>query len=114
MNNFFVWILERFHIAKRENIIHIKDMMVLGMADMVESRDNNTGGHIKRTSSVVKVFSARLKKHCDVLGIRDVIKKHFPMTKRLLSLRNPWANILIRNLEESFRNARFLPADESR
>lgn len=63
--------LEKEVEEKTENIIHIKDMMVLGMADMVESRDNNTGGHIKRTSSVVKVFSARLKKHCDVLGISN-------------------------------------------
>lgn len=63
--------LEKEVEEKTENIIHIKDMMVLGMADMVESRDNNTGGHIKRTSSVVKVFSARLKKYCDVLGISN-------------------------------------------
>ena len=63
--------LEKEVEEKTENIIHIKDMMVLGMADMVESRDNNTGGHIKRTSSVVKVFSARLKKHCDVMGISN-------------------------------------------
>lgn len=63
--------LEKEVEEKTENIIHIKDMMVLGMADMVESRDNNTGGHIKRTSSVVKVFSGRLKKYCDSLGISN-------------------------------------------
>ena len=45
---------------KTADIMHIKDMLVLGMADMVESRDNNTGGHIKRTSAVVKIFAEKL------------------------------------------------------
>ena len=35
--------LENQVAEKTANILHIKDMMVLGMADMVESRDNNTG-----------------------------------------------------------------------
>lgn len=55
--------LEKEVAEKTDNILHIKDMMVLGMADMVESRDNNTGGHIKRTSEVIKVFSNRLKSY---------------------------------------------------
>lgn len=57
--------LEKEVEQKTENILYIKDMMVLGMADMVESRDNNTGGHIKRTSAVVKIFAERLKDDCD-------------------------------------------------
>ena len=39
--------LEREVERQTEHIVHIKDMMVLGMADMVESRDTYTGGHIK-------------------------------------------------------------------
>lgn len=35
--------------------------MVLGVATMVESRDNSTDGHIKRTSDVVKIFSQKLQ-----------------------------------------------------
>lgn len=54
--------------AKTANIMHIKDMMVLGMADMVESRDSSTGGHIKRTSAVVRVFSERLGERCGDFG----------------------------------------------
>lgn len=46
---------------KTEHIMHMKDMLILGMADMVESRDQSTGGHIKRTSAVVNVFAARLR-----------------------------------------------------
>lgn len=45
---------------KTEHIMHMKDMLVLGMAEMVESRDANTGGHIKRTSEVVHIFAERL------------------------------------------------------
>lgn len=50
---------------KTAHILHIKDMMILGMADMVENRDNNTGGHIKRTSEVVKIFAGKLTECCN-------------------------------------------------
>ena len=60
--------LEKEVEQKTEHIVYIKDMMVLGMADMVESRDNNTGGHIKRTSAVVKVFAKELEKNCEQFG----------------------------------------------
>lgn len=52
--------LEKEVNEKTAHILHIKDMMILGMADMVENRDNNTGGHIKRTSEVVKIFAGKL------------------------------------------------------
>ena len=45
---------------RTRHISHIQQMMVLGMATMVESRDNSTGGHIKRTSMVVETFAAKL------------------------------------------------------
>ncbi len=45
---------------RTQHIIHIQQMMVLGMATMVESRDNSTGGHIKRTSMVVETFAGKL------------------------------------------------------
>lgn len=34
--------------------------MLAGMASVVENRDNNTGGHIKRTSEVVKILTEYL------------------------------------------------------
>lgn len=46
--------------ARTLHIKYIQEMMVLGMATMVESRDLSTGGHIKRTSMVVKIFAERL------------------------------------------------------
>ena len=63
--------LENEVAKKTENILHIQDMMVLGMADMVESRDNSTGGHIKRTSAIVKVFSGRLMERSEEIGVTD-------------------------------------------
>lgn len=52
--------LEQEVEEKTEHIVHMKDMLVLGMAEMVESRDANTGGHIKRTSEVVRIFAKKL------------------------------------------------------
>lgn len=68
--------LEKEVAQKTKNIVHIKDMMVLGMADMVESRDPNTGGHIKRTSAVVKIFSRELEKHREQFGLDHVFLKN--------------------------------------
>lgn len=39
-----------------QHIRDIQDKMVLGMAELVEQRDNSTGGHIKRTSQVVRIL----------------------------------------------------------
>ncbi len=63
--------LQKEVARKTADIVHIKDMMVLGMAAMVESRDNSTGGHIKRTSRVVEIFSDRLSDCLDEFGISE-------------------------------------------
>lgn len=47
---------------KTKRIRYIQQKTILGMAQMVESRDLSTGGHIKRTSDVVKIFSRKLLK----------------------------------------------------
>ena len=42
-----------------EQTSHIREMqnkIILGMANMVENRDDNTGGHIKRTSDVIRII----------------------------------------------------------
>lgn len=41
---------------KTEHIEQIQRKVVLGMADMVENRDSNTGGHVKRTSDVIQIL----------------------------------------------------------
>lgn len=51
---FFVFSL----IKKRE--VALQDKLVIGMATMVEGRDNSTGGHIKRTSDVVRFLAEEM------------------------------------------------------
>ena len=62
--------LEQEVIEKTNHINLMQDKIVLGMADMVENRDSNTGGHIKRTSQVIRIFTEELKEHKEY-GITD-------------------------------------------
>ncbi|MCQ2103354.1 MAG: HD domain-containing protein [Fibrobacter sp.] len=41
----------------------IQEQIIVGLANMVESRDSNTGGHIKRTSKVVSILVDDLRKN---------------------------------------------------
>lgn len=45
---------------KTEHLVRMHNQLIMSMADMVEGRDPNTGGHIKRTSSVVAIFADKL------------------------------------------------------
>ena len=47
---------------KTNDIVQMHNKLILGMATMVESRDNSTGGHIRRTSDVVKLLIDEIKK----------------------------------------------------
>lgn len=47
---------------KTKHIRQMQNSIITGMATMVESRDNSTGGHIRRTSKCVKIFADALKK----------------------------------------------------
>lgn len=67
--------LEKEVEEKTGHISHIKDMMVLGIADLVGSRDSNTGGHIKRTSKVVHIFAEKLMECGTQFGLsKDFLK----------------------------------------
>lgn len=50
---------------KTENIIQMHNRLILSMATMVESRDNSTGGHIRRTSDVVRLLIDEIKNDPD-------------------------------------------------
>lgn len=52
--------------AKAKHIENIQDSILIGIATMVESRDNSTGGHINRTSKCIKIFVKELIKHKDI------------------------------------------------
>lgn len=47
---------------KTEHIIRMHDNLILSIASMVESRDNSTGGHIKRTSEGVHILMTEIMK----------------------------------------------------
>jgi len=53
-----------------ENITQMQHNLIITMADIVESRDQNTGGHIRRTAQYVEIIAkelAREGKYPDVL-----------------------------------------------
>ena len=47
---------------KTRHIIDIQQKITLGMANIIENRDNNTGGHVKRTSDVVKILVEEIQR----------------------------------------------------
>ncbi len=64
--------------AKTRHITQMHDNLILSLATMVESRDNSTGGHIRRTSEGVRILVNEIIKE-DTLPLseefcKDVIK----------------------------------------
>lgn len=55
---------------KTENIIDIQQKITVGMANIIENRDNNTGGHVKRTSDIIGFLVDELAKNPDS-GVTD-------------------------------------------
>ena len=56
--------------AQTEQLMKMEQNMVFTMAIMVEARDGNTGGHIKRTSTYIGILAREMRrqgKHLDVL-----------------------------------------------
>ncbi|MBR4132522.1 MAG: HD domain-containing protein, partial [Oscillospiraceae bacterium] len=70
--------LEREVSEKTARILEMHDHLILGMAAMVESRDNSTGGHIRRTSEAVRILLEEMKKDPTLAltdkQCRDIIK----------------------------------------
>lgn len=63
---------------KTRHIVEMHDNLIMSLAMMVESRDNSTGGHIKRTSEGVRILIDEIRKE-GVLPLtqefcKDVIK----------------------------------------
>lgn len=48
--------------SNKKQIQALQEQIIVGMAQMVESRDANTGGHIKRSSDVVAILAREMKK----------------------------------------------------
>ena len=47
---------------KTKHIVEMYDRIVMGMVDVVESRDINTGGHVRRSSHGVRILVGEMKK----------------------------------------------------
>ena len=65
-------------VANKASIISkMQDNIITSFADMVESRDENTGSHIKRTQSFVRVVSEEMNRNGKYKGTmsRDYINK---------------------------------------
>lgn len=65
---------------KTEMIEHLQDVMMLSLAELVECRDENTGGHVKRTAEYVKILTDEIVEeglYSDILTpeyIRDIVR----------------------------------------
>lgn len=57
--------------SKTQQIIQMQNSIIIGMASMVESRDNSTGRHINRTSECIKVFIKILKENDSYKDLDD-------------------------------------------
>lgn len=60
--------LEKDVAEKTDHIQLIQQKVVLGMATIVENRDMNTGGHVKRTSDVIRILVDEMRRQ----GINDL------------------------------------------
>ncbi len=68
--------LEKEVEKKTDRIRHIQDDITISMASIVENRDNNTGGHIKRTSDVIRIFAQHLRECVDVPEMTKEMKRY--------------------------------------
>ncbi|MBO4398985.1 MAG: HD domain-containing protein [Lachnospiraceae bacterium] len=57
---------------KTKHIVEMHEKLILGMATMVESRDNSTGGHIRRTSEGVRILTDEIRKD-NTLGLSEEV-----------------------------------------
>lgn len=76
-NQKYIALLDRYNNDLRReveektgHIVEMHNNLVISMATMVESRDNSTGGHIKRTSVGVRMLIDEIKKE-NKLGLSD-------------------------------------------
>ncbi|MDB8804856.1 HD domain-containing phosphohydrolase [Romboutsia sp. 1001216sp1] len=72
--------LEKKVIEKTEMIEHLQDVMMISIAELVECRDENTGGHVKRTAKYVEILTKALVErniYSDILSkdyVKDMIR----------------------------------------
>lgn len=65
--------LEEKVLEKTEIIERLQDVMILSLGELVECRDENTGGHVKRTAKYVEVLTNELMER----GIFDILTSEY-------------------------------------
>jgi putative two-component system response regulator len=50
-------------LAVQNEVLAIQDVTIMALASLAETRDNDTGNHLRRTQHYVKVLAERLKSH---------------------------------------------------
>lgn len=85
-NNLQNDIIEKTDEIKEQNkkIIYIQEQTIYGMANLIESRDSDTGEHAKRTSLYVELLGKAAKEagyHKEIItdGYIEILKKAAPM-----------------------------------
>lgn len=66
--------ISRRKLARQEieRVLDMQDKVLYSMADIIENRDYNTGGHVKRTSYLVKIMAEHLRKKPIDKGLDDM------------------------------------------
>jgi len=60
---------------KTQDIIKMHNSLIRGMAKLVESRDNSTGGHIIRTSDIIEIFLDEIMKDEQFVRENNITEK---------------------------------------
>ncbi|MBF0426815.1 MAG: response regulator, partial [Magnetococcales bacterium] len=63
--------LERLVAQRTQEVVNTQDVTIRAMASLAETRDNETGNHIKRTQHYVRVLAERLRQHPDYAPLLD-------------------------------------------
>ncbi len=71
--------LEREVQEKTDHIVKMHDNLIMSMAVMVESRDNSTGGHIRRTSDAVRML-------IDIMRLPENAPEGYSLTKEFCDM----------------------------
>lgn len=67
--------LEKEVEKKTAHIVDMHNNLILSMATMVESRDNSTGGHIRRTSKGVEILLGEMNRR-EIPALTDTFRKN--------------------------------------
>lgn len=87
-----------------KKLLAVQNSILTGMATMVESRDNSTGGHIKRTSECVRIFVNYLKSKPEYSKLSEKLAgEQIPFEARIMALADVFdALVSKRCYKESF------------